>query len=398
MKHQFPFIIMLTAVYGFNTEFPIGDCPECRKFDVRTFEPLKRVAIIKAEILRRVGLSQQPSEIASVPKQTTENIEQKHRKVEKVNGDSNVQADDPRELSEILSYSEIPENFTDVNIIQFKVAGGNGQNVLVKSANLVVRVKYRPKPVKEQRSSSGENRKRKRRKKTINLTILSVDSDGKPGIQLASVKSKLRKTKWLRLNLPQDIVQRAVDSDSKTFQIYVKCEGCDRRTKLILAQKGRRRGNSLAKKEKVTRKLHKRRPILYLHTQVNPEIRNRRSAQVSGCSVHSSTNCSCRKIQFVVDFKEFDWPWIISPKRYKTAVCENVCSNNNQHMRNTVTSYIHDNSVNIGLENRTRNLMLTNNCAPVQLRTLRLLYYDLDGKVQAAALPNMIVRKCGCKP
>lgn len=399
MKHLFAFIIMFTsvcaAVYGFNNGSPIGDCPGCRKFDVSTFEPLKRVAIIKAEILRRLGISQQPAEIPLQPKQATAHQEQRHsKKVDKYESDADVQADDTRELSEILSYSEIPENFTDENIIQFKVAGGNGQHLLVKSANLVVRVKYKQKPAKEQRSSSGGKRKRKRKPKTVNLIIFSVNSEGKPGIQLASIKSKLRKTKWLRLNLPHDIVQKAVDSDSKTLQIYIKCEGCDRRTRLILAQKGRRKRNLVSSNEKATRRLHKRRPILYLHTQVKPETRNRRSAQVSECN----TGCSCRKIQFVFNFKEFGWSWIISPKRYKTAVCENVCSNTSAPAKNDMPSYLHDNSIHTGLKNRTSTLTSTNKCAPVHFRTLRLLYYDNAGKIQTASLPNMIVRNCGCNP
>lgn len=403
MKHLLAVIIMFSVslsavVNGFNNVSPIGNCPGCRKFDVNTFEPLKRVAIIKAEILRRLGISQQPSTETS-PQSKTATVQQDRRQktVGKNEADTNIQADDTRELSEILSYSEIPENFTDEHILQFKVAGGNGQHILVKSANLVVRVKYKQKPVKEQRSSSREKRKRKRRQKTVDLMIFSVNTDGKPGTRLASIKSKLRKTKWLRLNLPQDVVQKAVDSDSKTLQVYVKCEGCDRRARLILARKGRKRRNLVSSNENKSRKLHKRRPILYLHTQVKPEVRYRRSTHVSDCSNTNNTICSCHKMQFVVDFKEFGWDWIISPKHFKTAVCVNVCTNTNGQLNHLIAPVLSDNSIYKGLKNRTSDKYTTNKCAPLEYRTLRLLYYDHDGKIQTAALPDMIVRNCGCK-
>ena len=223
----------------------------------------------------------------------------------------------------------------------------------------------------------------------------SVNADGKPGMQLASIKSKLRKTKWLRLSLPKDIVQKAVDSDSKTLQIYIKCKGCDKRTRLILAQKGRRRRNLVTGSEQSKRRLHKRRPILYIHSQIQAENRSRRSVSNPKCA-SIPKGCSCRKMHLTVELDSVDGFSIISPKRYKTAICSTVCSDYSTHAQNFMTS-LFDNSVTVGSGGWTRNSESLNICAPVSFRTLKLHYFDRDGEVQRATLPNMIVTECGCK-
>ena len=119
------FIVLSTvcvAVCGFNNRSPIGDCPGCRKIDVISFEPLKRVAMIKAEILRRLGISQQqsgnPSAHQSQQPTAFPKMRQKNTDVETPG--NVIKADDTQELSELLSYSEIPGkmplNFRTLNL------------------------------------------------------------------------------------------------------------------------------------------------------------------------------------------------------------------------------------------------------------------------------------------
>ena len=278
--------------------------------------------------------------------------------------------------------SVFSENFTDENIIQFKVSGQSGQHLLVQSANLVIRVKCKQNPVKEQRSSSGERKKRKRKHRTVTLVIYSVEADGKPGKQLASTKSKLRKTKWLRMNLPKDVVQKAVDSNERKLQVYVKCVGCDKKTRLILAQKGRKRHQQSA------RKLHKRRPILYLHSQIQSQTRRRRSTEALECSRNNNTECICHKKLSEIDLiNEFGWDWILYPTRYKTCVCLYTCSNNS-----ISTSYPDSVRDFLESEHRTRH-----SCTPVVHPTpMTVLYYDNDGEIRVSRLRNMIVTDCEC--
>ena len=255
----------------------------------------------------------------------------------------------------------------------------------------MVRVKYKQRPVKQQRSSSGEKHRRKRKRKLVDLMIYSVNSDGKPSVQLASIKSRLRKTKWLRLSLPKDIVQKAVDSDSKLLQVYLKCKGCDKRTRLILAQKGRRRRNLVTG----LRRLHKRRPILYLHTQIQSDNRSRRSASVQKCS-SSVTGCSCHLEPHFIDINP-GWSWFIAPTRFDIGHCATVCSDDIKHAQNNVTSSERDNTRTVGHKKRTRNLTSHNICAPVSYKSLAILYVDYQDEVRIAFLPGMIVTKCGCE-
>ena len=107
------FIVLSTvcvAVCGFNNRSPIGDCPGCRKIDVISFEPLKRVAMIKAEILRRLGISQQQSGNPPAPhsQQPTAFPKMRQKNADVETTGNVIKADDTQELSELLSYSEIP--------------------------------------------------------------------------------------------------------------------------------------------------------------------------------------------------------------------------------------------------------------------------------------------------
>lgn len=290
----------------------------------------------------------------------------------------------------------LSENFTDENIIQFKVSGNDGQQLLVKSANLVVRVKCQHKPVKEQRSSLRGRRKRKRKQRTLDLVIYSVNAEGKPDIKLASTKSKLRKTKWLRLSLPKEVVQKAVDSEEKKLQMYVKCIGCDRKTRLILAQKGRKKRHTGLGVRQSRRKLHKRRPILYLHTQIQSKVRSRRDAdnsKVSECWRNSTTKCECHKKPMVVDYaRDLGWTWLLFPKRFKTAVCFHTCIDSNTTFEKDLSAVEY-----LKLEDRTLNSNSDVKCkAEFSNRPVTFLYLDYDHVITVAKITNIILTKCDC--
>ena len=274
------------------------------------------------------------------------------------------------------------ENFTDEHIIQFKVSGQSGQHLLVQSANLVIRVKCKQPQVKEQRSSTGERKKRRGKHRTVTLVIYSVDAEGKPGKQLTSIKSKLRKTKWLRMNLPKDIVQTAVDSKERTLQVYVKCVGCDKKTRLILAQKGRKRHH-------LTRKLHKRRPILYLHSQIqsNRERKRRSTTEYVECSTNNNTMCYCEKTMVEFDLiNDFGWDWMIYPTRFKSLVCRYRC--NNIIISNLLEQNVRD---QLESEDRTREI-----CRPMlSPQPLGILYFDAN-EVKYSQIRNILVTDCLC--
>lgn len=227
-------------------------------------DSLRHLAIIKADILRRLGIAETPRETnsVSVPKQKAE-----------PESDDGVQK---YKLADVSSYhSEPSDNFTDENIIQFRLMKTDyRKHIEVNGANLLVRVKLRKDKSKHKKmlrslTDKKEKRRRKRDKlfKEIDVIVSNVTGDGRPGEVIATLKSKLRKTKLLKVSLPKDVVQKSLDSDEKILQFFVQCKGCNKKTKLILVHKNKK---SARRKRKGTSKpkLHKRRPILIVQSHI----------------------------------------------------------------------------------------------------------------------------------
>ena len=166
----------------------------------------------------------------------------------------------------------ISDNFTDENIVQFRLGNStaSGRRLYVNSANLLVRVKYKRRRKKQDntlrskrnilKKKDGKKTKKAKKSKAVDLKLFTVNQNGEPDRVITSVTSKLKKTKWLKLSLPRDIVQCAIDSKNNTLQVYITCRGCGKRANVILVHKKRKRKRS--KRNRLIRKLHKRRPML----------------------------------------------------------------------------------------------------------------------------------------
>ena len=147
------------------------------------------------------------------------------------------------------------------------------------SANLLVRVKYKKRRTKrhkvDDQSTIRSKKTRNGKQKLVDLVISTVNIDGTPGDVVTTIKTKLRKTKWLKIGIPERVVQKSIDSENKTLQMYVKCLGCDKRAHVVLVHKTSNRKQTRNHNRK--QKLHKRRPFLLLHTNVSgkTEIRNK---------------------------------------------------------------------------------------------------------------------------
>lgn len=227
-------------------------------------EPLRHVAMIKQEILRHLGITDPPIYHQTTPsyKAATNGVRGNRRTEYK--------------LTDVASFhSEPSDNFTDANIIQFKLFHrNNGKEIEVNNVNLLVRIKLR-KTNKDKKSrsirgvDSKRNRRRTRKKnfKEIKVLVFNITADGKPDTLITSVKSKLRKTKSIKLNLPREVIQKALSSSQRTVQFFLQCQGCDKRTRLILVNKRMRRKSTKSRGRKQP-KLHKRRPILFVYSHI----------------------------------------------------------------------------------------------------------------------------------
>lgn len=235
----------------------------------------------------------------------------------------------------------------------------------VKSANLLVRIKYLHRE-KHRKGAKG---------KLISLEISTVGVDGKVREVIATLRSEIKKTTWLKLTLPHSLVQNFIESGQKTFWFHVKCQGCRKGTKVVLVHGGRKRKRRRLRisAHKKKRRLNKRRPFLILHTRVETLIRNKRSA--NECPT-SGVVSRCCKSSILVNFEDIGWgDWIISPRQFTTVECYGRCRS---------VSY-------------NESVVSERECIPTRTKSLRLAYLNDNGYLIYTVLPKMVVANCGCR-
>lgn len=246
-------------------------------------------------------------------------------------------------------------------------SSSNKRKMEVKSANLLVRIKY---PLRGKRRKGAKG-------KLISLEISSVGEDGHIREVVAYLRSEIKKTTWLKLTLPHSLVQNVIESGQKTFWFHVKCDGCRKGTKVVLVhgdkkRKKRRLRSSIRKKR---RRLNKRRPFLILHTRVETLIRDKRN--VNECPA-SGLVSRCCKSSIVVNFEDIGWgDWIVFPKQFTMAECYGKCTFGNISYNDSITS--------------------ERGCRPTRTKPLRLAYLNGNGYLIYTVLLKMLVASCGCR-
>jgi cell division protein FtsB len=100
-------------------------------------------------------------------------------------------------------------------------------------------------------------------------------------------------------------------------------------------------------------------------------------------STQNHRNTSCCLFPFSLSFDDFNWDWIIAPKRIDFYYCAGYC---NIASLKTITH-----SQVLYTE---KNMQMC--CAPEISEAIDILYQDTDGNLQLKSIPNMIVRSCTC--
>jgi len=297
----------------------------------------------------------------------------------------------------------VTDNFRDENIIQFKVVKDNqGRQLEVKSADVLIKLKYRRRKKKDRkRLSKHKNRRRKLRDNRIVKIILStVNKRGRPQRPpVSSLRAEIKKTNWFKLRIPQHVVEEAIHSQDRILRLHIRCKGCVRGATLVLVHgsKRRRRKNKMKRAKNATivnedgpkvrsiktrrgkRRLSKTRPFLILHTKVQTYIRPRRSAPQ--CVGDGDTMCC--KSDFVFSFYEVGWQdWVMSPSHFRTGVCSGLCGEEpaSGGLLETIIA-----------RNRTQG------CNATRYGPLQMTYYDRSATLVTSTLPNMIIEECGCQ-
>jgi hypothetical protein len=290
-----------------------------------------------------------------------------------------------------------------------------GRKLEVKSANLLLRIKY-------PRMSTPRNKTSKC--KRIVLRVSSVEN-GQRGEIITSFRCKIKKTKWLKLGLPHSIVQSILGSEDKTLLLYVECIGCRKGTRVVMVhdrKSGHRRRRRRGKTGRLRRRrrVSTRRPFLILHTHVQTRIRKERSTDDNTCP---SSSGRCCKSTFYVNFAEIGWnDWILHPRGYTTGECSGTCAgqdngNSSWPVSETetrrergvslsrtarerdvsVSGTGRERDVSVSETGRERDVSSRGQCAPRRSKALRLVYYDIYGVLISSIIPNMIVTQCGCR-
>uniref|UniRef100_A0AC34GSY5 TGF-beta family profile domain-containing protein n=1 Tax=Panagrolaimus sp. ES5 TaxID=591445 RepID=A0AC34GSY5_9BILA len=101
-------------------------------------------------------------------------------------------------------------------------------------------------------------------------------------------------------------------------------------------------------------------------------------------SSQNHKNTSCCLFPFTLSFDDFNWDWIISPKRINFWYCAGYCTVAN--LKSTSHSQV--------LFNNKNSMAMC--CAPEVSEPIDILYQDSAGTLQLKTIPHMIVRSCSC--
>ena len=102
----------------------------------------------------------------------------------------------------------------------------------------------------------------------------------------------------------------------------------------------------------------------------------------------------CRKRRLAVRFRELKWDgWIIAPTRFGFHYCEGTCPGTLSLDSNPTNHAILQNI----LHHRLSKKIPAATCVATELRSMSLLYFDLDNTIVLRDVPGMVVSDCGCR-
>lgn len=125
--------------------------------------------------------------------------------------------------------------------------------------------------------------------------------------------------------------------------------------------------------------------------------RSKRSAAQMDCTAGSNESRCCR-YPMMIDFDEFDYDFVIAPRRYNAYVCYGQCT------RNYLQQYPHTHLAREQKEANKKELQGGGGggdgsgpcCHPTEYGSLRLVFMNAQQEVIVADLPGMVATKCGC--
>lgn len=124
--------------------------------------------------------------------------------------------------------------------------------------------------------------------------------------------------------------------------------------------------------------------------------------------VNETNMGGCKRLDFVVNFKDIGWEkWIIYPRTYNAFYCSGSCASpletNEDNTLVTTDSPIIDAQVTNHaqlmsiIEHKENRRIKMTNCVPTKFNSLRVIYINQEGEIDIKDYENMIVKQCGCR-
>lgn len=131
----------------------------------------------------------------------------------------------------VVSNFIITDNELETDVVSFVIDNNSRPGPLeAMSADLWIRVFVRKR----------KNRRRKSRGKKIKLHVVRVNGTGSRKDILTTLMTRVKKTRWQKLDLPITFIQSLLDSRQHILQLRINCEACGRRIQPILNYKWKR--------------------------------------------------------------------------------------------------------------------------------------------------------------
>ncbi|XP_066149176.1 growth/differentiation factor 8 [Euwallacea fornicatus] len=344
---------------------PTGGCSRCKNR-----EELKdrNLAIIKEEILKRMGFSQPPNitgkVLPQVPAHYLAQIEEEHG----MQGDQSyklgvtfTEEDDDfhvrtqKVLTWAESYPRLRHSWKANDILHFPFSDSITKfHVANSTLNFYVR---------------GSDRRSSQQDIVIEIykVLKPGDRSDPPSlIKVANWKEPqpMGRGKWLQADLTETVGEWFKNErENFGFVINATVNG---------------------KKVAVTDVNTEKSKAPYVETSVTEPKRRKRRNSGLNCDEKSNEPLCCR-YSFVVDFVEIGLDFIVAPKRYDAHMCSGEC----QIM--TLQKYPHTHLVKMSQPNTAAPC-----CAPRKMSPMSMLYFDEKTNVVLSSLPGMVVDRCGC--
>ncbi|XP_046573706.1 inhibin beta A chain-like [Haliotis rubra] len=354
---------------------------EALEISYQSLKRLHQLQQVKARILDGLHLDGVPTLPKGITRPTVQKaLSQLHKAV--MPG-QNPNFEYPEHLAVIL-FSEPAKSLEDKNTLQFQLNGnGNGSPIEVKSASLFIRIKTKKSDGSEKPPKSNKSRKKNNSQRKIKLLIRHFDRKRKRFRRVTLLKASIRKTKWLKLHIPQSSVERDLNSGNKTILLKVTCKRCKQSLSLDLLYKKNAKKNKIGKRRKSKkRRLSHTRPFLVVYTK--PQVSTRPRRNLDDCSSANVSHCCTR--QMYVDFREIGWDnWILYPPGFTTSTCDGRCVTSTPHV---VTS----NQASRGRNSTNQEVA----CRPTSSEPLTVVYYKRINVIVRRTIPNLVDGNCGC--